>query len=481
MGRIQKCLLLTATLFAGVLFVFLFSVGSSPLYKGDSIVFDTTVFQSVGWLWSKGYAPYVFSWDHKGPLIYGINALCYLLGDGNGNHTLWHMLLEGIAVGLFFFYVYRTLRTHFEVKMSAFYLLLTIIVLAGTYAGGANIENFTLPFCGVCLYVTLEWLNKFERGEYRFNPWYGFFNGIFLAFALLTRLTDAAGACGIMAAVCILLAWKGEWKNGLVSAAMFVFGFLVLCLPFFLYFYLIGGLDEMIFGTITFNYLYASELADLSLAKVFSHVLSSFPVYALLAFSVSLFCLGKEERPRAFVWFMATVLMCAWWLPSRRFLKYAILAVPYLPILIIELDRQKKRFPRMICQVVIALCCLIPMENLRFIHSFKNNDIVPLTERLEDEIPVEDRTSFMAYGITPQIYMNLDAVPCYRFHFGQEYYCSLSDEIRQEVHDLFASKKAKWICAQGDTSEINDILESSYLLVDDCSDIGPYKVYRLVE
>ena len=474
---LKKSIPFFISILCGILFTFLLSIGSSPLYKGDSLVFDATVFQSMGWLWQKGFPPFLYSWDQKGPLIFAINALGFFIGGG-GIQTTCLCIMEGLSVGLFIYIAFLTFRLYFDKRVSSFLSIITVIVLAGSYAGGANTEGFTLPIWGASLLFTFKWLNEFDKGLYRFNPWYGFFNGFFLAFAFLTRLTNAAGACGIMAAVCILLIIKGEWKNLFENIGMFLLGFILLSAPFFIYFYAIGGIDEMMFGTIWFNVLYSTESLYQPIVKYITHILSGFPAYALLAFSVLLFFLDKHERPRAFVWFMATIMMCLWWFPSRKFLKYIILAVPFLPILLIELDRQKSRFPKWITMTVMGLCCLIPMENLRFIHQFKDTTILPLTERLDKEIPIEDRSSFMAYEMNPQIYMNLNAVPCYRFHIGQEHFSAESPVVKQEIHELFASKKAKWICVKGNPTVIQDILDTSYHLEQDYSDIGPFRLFQ---
>ena len=70
------CLLLfVASAFAGAL---VFSPSTSPLYSDWG--YDSAMFQTIGKYWAQGHLPYVELFDHKGPIIFFINALGYALG-----------------------------------------------------------------------------------------------------------------------------------------------------------------------------------------------------------------------------------------------------------------------------------------------------------------------------------------------------------------------------------------------------------------
>ena len=81
----RKLLLIRIGIWAvlGFFFLFLFSYSTSPLYA-ISWGHDSAVFQSIGKGWSKGYIPYLDSFDHKGPLLFALNALGYIIGGKNG-------------------------------------------------------------------------------------------------------------------------------------------------------------------------------------------------------------------------------------------------------------------------------------------------------------------------------------------------------------------------------------------------------------
>lgn len=64
-------------LFAAVLFLFLFSCTTSPLYEHHPFWFrgDCGIFQEIGVYLIHGGTPYVDLFDHKGSLLWFIQAL----------------------------------------------------------------------------------------------------------------------------------------------------------------------------------------------------------------------------------------------------------------------------------------------------------------------------------------------------------------------------------------------------------------------
>src|SRR3989304_9694630 len=68
---------------------------------------DSGVFLYTGSRLLQGETPYLDVWDHKGPLIYFVNAVGVLLDPG-GERGIW--LLEGAALLVSGWLCYRALR-----------------------------------------------------------------------------------------------------------------------------------------------------------------------------------------------------------------------------------------------------------------------------------------------------------------------------------------------------------------------------------
>ncbi len=103
---------------------------------------DAGVFLYAGQKWLAGQPPYLSIWDHKGPLIYMINALGLWIGRGSINGVRFLQLvflLAGVSVSFATFRYWFKLETAF---ITTFWWLITLIHLL---EGGNGVEAFALP------------------------------------------------------------------------------------------------------------------------------------------------------------------------------------------------------------------------------------------------------------------------------------------------------------------------------------------------
>jgi len=114
---------------------------------------DAGVFLYVGARLLQGNTPYVDIWDHKGPLIYFINALGVALDPG-GERGVW--LLEVMALLGSGWLLYRALRPSLGhvpslTAMVLFFGALVLVIGQGNYT-----EEFALPLAMIALFVSLR-------------------------------------------------------------------------------------------------------------------------------------------------------------------------------------------------------------------------------------------------------------------------------------------------------------------------------------
>lgn len=186
-------------------FVYYFSGTTSPVipdYYGD----DSAVFQVVGKAWTNGKIPYIQAFDHKGPFIFFVEALGYLIG----NYT----------------------------------------------------EEYSLVFITFSIYLGVKYLLQvnWKKKETLLHPWkYAVWYGIAFTVILFMRVTSAiAIVCLVFVILCILLRF-GIWKNLLENMGGFLFGVTIVFVPFSLYFLIKGAWYDMMYGTIIHNIMYASR------------------------------------------------------------------------------------------------------------------------------------------------------------------------------------------------------------------------------
>ena len=70
-------------LLISIFMILILSKSTSPLYDG-SYTIDSSVFQLIGKGILEGYIPYVDLFDHKGPILFFIQALGILINKNIG-------------------------------------------------------------------------------------------------------------------------------------------------------------------------------------------------------------------------------------------------------------------------------------------------------------------------------------------------------------------------------------------------------------
>lgn len=143
-----------------LLFAFLFSItfvlmtkNPTHFWIGGDMETDSAVFNTIAMVMEKGYIPYRDSFDHKGPLIYFLNYLGRQIAPYRG---IW--LLEFITLYFTFYMMYRIGCLCCRHLHAAIILLFTAAPLFTFFESGNKVEEFSLPFIALSLYLFLDYL-----------------------------------------------------------------------------------------------------------------------------------------------------------------------------------------------------------------------------------------------------------------------------------------------------------------------------------
>ena len=128
-----------ALILASVLFLYLFSYSTSPRYStwGD----DSTIFQAVGKCWAEGLLPYVGTFENKGPLLFAIDALGYLIYPRAGI-----MLLQIPFMYFSLLFAWRAIELYWSRRATLAIWLLMIFWRASIFYEGNRTEEYSMPF-----------------------------------------------------------------------------------------------------------------------------------------------------------------------------------------------------------------------------------------------------------------------------------------------------------------------------------------------
>ena len=361
-----------AMILISFMFVYIFSYSTS--FRYDFLGGDSSIFQSVGKYWAQGYLPYVDLFEHKGPLLFLINAIGYVIYPRAGI-----MVPQIICLYLSCVFVWRAMKLYSS-KWNLLFFLLVLIHYAAHYQEGNHVEEYSVLFLSAAVYFFLRALKDSEGKKFFHPPLYGFIYGFGFGACILIRASDAAQICCQSLLVAIFLLQARDFKNLLQNFLSFCAGFAVIFLPFVIYFAAHGALYEMFFGMIIFNMKYSAvQLQEIPLdVKLTYFALHFMPVWILIVASLSKILSDKKNRLARSGLFCG-VMILIFLLNIRLFRHYCIILFPLAPIIFAVLADllpsvknfffAKKNFlqkfvlvavviPVIVgCEIYVAICC----------------------------------------------------------------------------------------------------------------------------
>lgn len=431
---------------------------------------DESIFYIIGKYWAQGYLPYVDLWDHKGPLIFLIYCIGYII---TGSKT-GIFLIQVLSLSFYVFISYLTFCGFFKKSVSALLSVCGLFWLACSYEGGGLTEEFLLPYLSLAVFLTFKWLAKADSSKAEHNPWQAFLLGFILGFSLMTRLTNALTACGIMLAVGLILLCRRQFANLLKNIVFFLLGFIAIVLPFVVYFTAHHAIEEMWFGTLLYNIGnilstgQKSVHAGFGFKNLLLFSIMSANGIGLCVLSLFLYFKNKEHRAGALVWFLASSLILIWLLSSNLCSHYRTLIVPLFPVLIIEITRLKEKAFRIIVPIIVFFLLAGPIfltlrkwsSAIEYFDNSKTHQ--ELFSYVMDNVPERDLDSFVGWEVSQGLYVLLDHKPCYRNFSLQQTQYPKSQRLQNDILQEFGSLKAKNILVHGTETLIDPILKQHY-------------------
>ncbi len=244
-----------ALLLTSVLFVYVFSYSTSPCY--ELLGGDSAIFQVVGKYWAQGYLPYVNVFDHKGPLIFFINMLGYMIAPRTGVTVLQTISLYVTSV-----LIWQTMSLYSASTVwKSFFFALTLIFYAAHYEEGNHVTEYSLPFLAAATYCFLRALKNSADKKFFHPTIYGFVYGVGFGACVMIRTSDSAQICCQVFLATIFLLQARDFKLLLKNFLSFCAGVTVINLPFVMYFAAHDILQDALYGTILYNIKYAQLTA----------------------------------------------------------------------------------------------------------------------------------------------------------------------------------------------------------------------------
>ena len=518
---LKKILFHVALILASFVFVYMFSYSTSCGYS--LLGGDSSVFQVVGKCWLEGFVPYKNLFDHKGAIVYLVNAIGYAIYPRAGV-----MVPQIIFLYLSCLFLWRAMELYSSsVARKIFFLVLMLIFYAAHYEEGNHVEEYSVLFLSAATYFFLRSLK-----ENNFPSLCGFIYGLCFGACFLIRLSDAAQICCQVFLTGIFLLQDGDFKTLPKNFLSFCAGFAMIVLPFVIYFSAHGALYEMFYGTILFNLKYTGVTIHfpLELQAVYD-VFHFLPLFIMIVVAGLALRQNPKSRLLQSAIFIGTMLALML-INLRPYLHYPMIIFPVMPILFAVLDEYGEEFQRILCSrkslfkrlmfkgliilaaihVVISSLYLKTLYlneefTLPIIFSLAYNKRVELfysqnqqkVLELQKIIPENERKSFVSWGevrTTSQWILLTDMKPRERFFMHNAHHFAIEPSFRQEWFGNVRKDYPLWILYGTDPdrkpgeppttpmedSELEELLAEKYSLKGEVY-IFPQmlKLYRLKE
>ena len=498
--RIWQCAAALAVLAGSAAFVLRFSYSTSFVWPGY-YGYDSAIFQFIGRAWAGGTVPYAGLFDHKGPLIFFIDMLGWLIHGRAGILVVQTLSLAVTAWGL-----YRLGREYLPRPWALGAAGLALVYLARTFDEGNMTEEYSLPFLAVSLWLAARYCRRAqETGGAAPHPWrYAAVYGLSFGAILMLRVTSAVSLCCFVLVICIRLAAARQWKNLGANALGFAGGFAAATGPFAIYFAAKGALGEALYGTLWYNVFYATRFsirdyyagnpwAASTLRRVFLD-------FGAPLFLLAVLCLAAlAQKPRsALAWGALLSAAGSMYLlfSNRPYVHYYMIVAPLLPLaacLTAELWRGRKggRARRAAALCCAALCgvyvCSLAARLPRWgADSFmakypaEVQHYNTVARQMAQLIPENERDSVLAYNVDAQFYLAAELAPCQKYFIHQDWQAAADPAMQAEIARLFREAPPKWVAAGGvENAAVAALLEEKYTPASEFAGFEEYAGYTL--
>jgi hypothetical protein len=320
-------------IWSGLFFIALIVCMLSPLnpLSGNVPGTDSSVLLTVARGVIHGKLPYVDFFDHKGPLIYFIDAAGLFLGGFTG---VW--LIELLFMVASCFFAYKT-ALFFAGTVPAFLgTLFSFVALMPFFEGGNLTEEYVLPFIFISLYIfTKYFFTQIEPDKIQIG-----ILGACFGVSLLLRPNMFALWLAFCLVIFIHKLMLKEYAALIRYALFFISGVLLALLPALLYLKMTGSFNECVNQYIAFNVLYTTSPARAPATfEVFAKSVINVLRTATMPFIVAIFWIFKQNAGRRYGFYVGYALSFVFsflliGLSRMNYLHYNMVLIPlFVPAL----------------------------------------------------------------------------------------------------------------------------------------------------
>lgn len=470
-AHLHNLLIFGVLFLASVLFVFLFSCTTSPLYEHHPFWFhgDSGIFQEMGVCLVQGGTPYVDLFDHKGPILWFIQALGIWI-----SHRWGIMLLQSLSLFCTLILWYKTALLIIEKHWVSFiFSLFGLLFLMAFYQRGNLCEEWCLPFISLPLYLYFYRNKKNQLQQPLYTTLDSFIIGLCVGVIAMIRLNNTAPIIGFVLWDFIMCLKHKEYKRMWTNISTICAGMVVIFLGCAL-FYLVkagwNGVYEMIYGTFVFNFEYYNAPYDYDSGLKLKN---SLPVIGFILASLFLFIFDKEHKKTTFP-LVISYIISFFAIGSNGFVHYMMIFIPLFIATTCFLYDCSKLFTLVAIATISIPTCYLGYEAadhllFRLRGKTANTEINDGFHRFIESIPENERKSIYNAGLNhlgAGLFADENTYQCNRIIYGGHVNISTRLQEYQRSHGI-KELQPIWILTQGTKPIASDeYMQTHYSLTD---------------
>lgn len=458
-------------LIAAFLFVFLFSSTTSPLYAHHPFWFhdDSGIFQELGICLAQGGTPYLDLFDHKGPILWFIQALGFKISPYIG-----HVVLQTIALFCTLLLWYKSVNILVERQIFAIIIVLTgLLFLMAFYERGNLCEEWSLPFISLPIYLYLQNRKASSSNQICFSHKSTVVLGLCVGVLAMIRLNNTAPLIGFTLWHFIICIKNRDYKRLWIDIAIICGGMaivFVLCSAFYLIRAGWTGVYEMIYGTFIYNFLYINDTSNLPLITYLNNYLA--PIVFLI---ITIVCLLYRKKTIVDISIPLAISYIVTILAIGRFAFFHYMMI-FIPLFIVSSSLIVMCSIRWLYIIWAGLLVYAGRTGydaadhlaFRLMGKKADTEINDGFHRFINTIPEEERHSIYNAGLNSMgagLFADESLYQCNRFIYE---HFDISPHLQKYVktHGIKELQPA-WILTQGQQPvAVNDYMSTHYVLAD---------------
>lgn len=382
-------------------FILLYSDTTSPLYLDEGC--DSVIFKTMGLALLQGGIPYLDLFDHKGPILYLINAVGQWMIPGR--FGIFVLQIVSLSVSLIFWF--KTAKLIGNSLLSFVWVIVALCITGVFFSGGNLSEEWNLPCIAISLYYSISYFVKDSEKQHPVK--YSLVYGVCFGMSFFIRPNDAVAQIGgVMTGVTLWLLYKKEYKNAVYNAISFFSGFAIVAIPIIVWFAIRGALGDFYYGLLKFNSMYSEGIMSLFRSVIGKEKLKFFMFFVVLCVMVYNSVYKKLLFLMTPLLFFVVALM-----GTRPYPHYYIVVAPFFMLFFVFLCVQHNK-SIIVCALAVIIASHIdtlktarktPKTKVKYaIYVLKNGVDEPLVFKETDSI-----LQFVPKGKRDQIWnYNLD-------------------------------------------------------------------------